>query len=65
MKLLRSTLVALVLSTAATAAYAVRARATPAQSSCVSADYCFCMETGCYMGSQLCATSATFTCYQY
>ncbi len=65
MKLLRSILVALVVSAVATAAFAVRARATPADSSCISNDYCFCMEIGCYMGSQLCATSATFTCYQY
>jgi hypothetical protein len=64
MKLFRSLLVALGLSVAATAAYALRARAASTTSSCVSSDYCFCMDIDCYMGSQLCATGPGFECYQ-
>lgn len=64
MKFVRSVVIALALSVVAVSAFALSARATTTRSSCFSADYCFCLDIGCYMGDLLCASSDRFVCYQ-
>jgi hypothetical protein len=64
-KPLRFILITLTLSVVATAAVAARAAATPSQSACGPWDHCLCIEVGCYLGDQLCASGPGFACYQF
>jgi hypothetical protein len=63
-KLARFILVSFIVSTAAIGSFALSAQATPIDSSCGPWDYCLCIEVGCYLGDQLCASGPGFVCYQ-